>query len=362
VRLTAAKKTNSFLKVITTSIQTLPAKLAGGLIISLTIASSCSDPSNIGLELDPNNNQIGVFYTEIPLSASMVLLDSFNTTNQGSLVVGGTSSDFFGDTEGIGFSRLAINPDAVLPTSASIFDSLKFNFQVESVLANTLETSKSLKVHLLTEAIQDTIYFNSDRLSFNPTTIAEGSFDFRLRQDTTVSVKMNEEFSARVFQEMTSGNAFRDIFSFRNFISGIAITGTEDEEASFSLRAGNGTGMVLFYHNEGDTVSRAYPMTTAQSRHFNSVTNNRAGTPISSINERGKAYEIGPKVGSKANVGLILKIDTSPIDEFLDTLTNVTFNEILFEVGPVENRDSLNLPPRFMVMYFTNETNKILLR
>jgi hypothetical protein len=161
---------------------------------------------------------------------------------------------------------------------------------------------------------------------------------------------------------MVSGNAFGNIFSFRNFISGIAITGDKDEEASLSLRAGNGTGMVLFYHNEGDTVSRAYPMTTAQSRHFNSVTNNRAGTPISSINEHGKAYEISPRVGSKSNLGLILKIDTSPIDEFLDTLTNVTFNEILFEVGPIENRDSTNLPPTFMVMYFTNETNQVLNR
>ena len=340
----------------------MPAKLVGGLFISMTIASSCSDPSNIGLDLDPNNNQIGVFFAEIPLSASMVLLDSFNTTNQGSFVVGGESSGFFGKTEGIGFSRLAINVTVPLPKPEAILDSVKFNFQVESATGKDFTTLKSLKVHLLAEEIQDTSYYNFDRLEFDPNSIAEKSFDFSARKDTSVSVLMKNEFAAFIFKEMKKGDAFKNIFSFRKLIHGIAITGNPEQEASVSLRVGNTTGISVYYHYVGDTVPTVYPISTAQSRHFNYVKSDRQGTPTGIIVESGKQYDTGDKVGSKSGLGLVLKIDTSPIDAFLDTLTNVTFNDISFEIGPLEPTSAGNLPPNFIVMNFTNSANKLVTR
>lgn len=350
------------MKVITTSIQTSPAKLVGGLLISLTVASACSDPSNIGLDLDPNNNQIGVFFTEIPLSASMVLLDSFNTTNQGSFVVGGETSPFFGKTEGIGFSRLAINVSAPLPKQDAILDSIKFNFQVESATGKDFSKLKSLKVHLLTEGIQDTSYYSFDRLAFDPNTIAENSFDFSARKDTLVSMKMKEEFAISIFKEMKNGDAFKDLFSFRRLIKGIAITGNPEEEVSLSVRVGNTTGISVYYHYKGDTVPTVYPISTAQSRHFNYVKNDRQGSQTEIIVQPGTSYNTGDKVGSKSGVGLVLKIDTSPIAAFLDTIKNVTFNEITFHIGPLETTSADNSPPSFMVMNFTNETNRLLTR
>ena len=90
--------------VITTFIQTLPVRFTVPLLVALMGISACSDPSEI--ILDPDNNQIGGFYTEIPISASMVLLDSFNTTRPGLLVAGVDVSPFFGRTESIAYSRL----------------------------------------------------------------------------------------------------------------------------------------------------------------------------------------------------------------------------------------------------------------
>lgn len=338
----------------------MPAKLVGGLFITLSIASSCSDPSTLGLDLDPNNNQIGVFYTEIPLSASMVLLDSFITTNAGSMVVGGLTDDFFGKTEGIGFSRLAINPTGIRPTENAVLDSVKFNFQVETVIGNNLSTPKTLSVHLLNERILDTIYYNFNKLEFNPQPIATGSFNFSARQDTVVSVKMESGFSQFIFDELKKGDAFRDVFTLRDLIPGIAFQGKTEENASTSIRVGNGTGIVVYYKNQGDTVSRGYSITTAQSRHFNYVNSDRSGTPTAVITQPSRSYNVGNRVGVKSNVGLVMKIDTSPIDAFLDTLRNVTFNEITLEIGPVGNHVATNRPPLTMAMYFTDETNSFL--
>lgn len=338
----------------------MPAKLVGGLFITLSIATSCSDPSTLGLDLDPNNNQIGVFYTEIPLSASMVLLDSFNTTNAGSMVVGGLTDDFFGKIEGIGFSRLAISPSAPRPAENAVLDSVKFNFQVETVIGDDLSTPKTLSVHLLNEKILDTLYYNFDQLSFNLQPVAATSFDFSARQDTVVTVSMEPSFSEFIFGELKKGDAFRDVFTFRDLIPGIAFQGLTEENTSTSLRVGNGTGIVIYYKNPGDTVSRGYSITTAQSRHFNYVKNDRSGTPTAIITQPGQSYDVGNRVGIKSNVGLVMKIDTSPIDAFLDTLQNVTFNEIKFEMGPITSQAITNRPPFTMLMYFTDNKNIIL--
>jgi len=66
----------------------LRAKFSVFAFFSLLVLGGCSDPATLGLELAPENNQIGVFYKEIPLDAKVVLLDSFNTTNAGILIVG----------------------------------------------------------------------------------------------------------------------------------------------------------------------------------------------------------------------------------------------------------------------------------
>ncbi|MCH7414612.1 DUF4270 domain-containing protein [Belliella sp. R4-6] len=339
---------------------TSPAKLVGGLLITLSIASSCSDPSTLGLDLDPNNNQIGVFYTEIPLSASMVLLDSLNTTNSESLVVGGLTDSFFGKTEAIGFSRLAIGPSATRPSENAVLDSVKFHFRIESVIGDDLSGSKSLSVHLLTESILDTTYYNFDRLDFDPNPIAQGSFNFSARQDTAVSVEMESGFSDFIFEELKKGDAFRDVFSFRNLIPGIALQGNIEENTSTAIRVGNATGIIVYFKNEGDTVSRRYAITTAQSRHFNHINSDRSGTPTAVITEPGRSYDIGSRVGIKSGVGLVMKLDTSPISDFLDTLANVTFNDIILEMGPLGSESATNRPPSNLFLYFTDDSNGFL--
>ena len=95
-------KKNKLTKSFTAYTQILQAKLAClGLLFTILI-SSCSDPASVGLELAPGNNQVGVFFAEFDLPAEVVLLDSFNTTNQGLLVVGEEVDPYFGKTTGIG--------------------------------------------------------------------------------------------------------------------------------------------------------------------------------------------------------------------------------------------------------------------
>lgn len=356
------KKTNSFLKVITTSIQSLPAKWAASLLGILAMATACSDPSEI--ILDPDNNQIGVFYTEIPLSSSMVLLDSFSTTRQGALVVGGDVSPYFGRTESIAYSRLSFNPGGKTPTEGAIFDSAKFHLNIATVSGSGFDQKKTFKVHRLQEAILDTTYYNYNSLLFEEAAIAEGSFLLKADTVNTISMNLEEGLATNLFDKLkTKDPVFSDLFAFRDFFRGVAITGNPDEQVTSGIVPGSGTGISLYYHYKDDTVASAYPINTIQSRYFNGVKSDRSGTPIAGITALSQSYQPeGNIVGSKANLGLVIKLDTQPISDFLDTLENVTFNQFILEMGPLENFSDTKPPIKNLIMYFSGDNNNIMRR
>jgi hypothetical protein len=343
---------------------TWPAKLCAILFIVLTI-TSCEDPSNIGLELDPENNQIGVFYLEIPLSASVVLQDSVGTTNSGVLVFGNEQSDFFGKTESIGYSRLFFNRDITRPSATAVLDSVKFLFNMREVMTADTINPKTINVHLLTEQIQDINYFNFSSVTYDPTPLFSASFDFTKRQDTIVSTKINNALTQEIFAELKDGRYFKDIFAFRQFLPGLAFKAQKGENVGFSANVGNNTGFIFYFKNEGDTVSRAYPIATGinfnLARHFSQVINDPSGTPLEVVTEKNRAYRLPDFVGSKSTMGLQVKLDLSPLDVFLDTLFNVNFNQVTLEMGPLINF-SLVKTPLTLIPYFTNESNRIQLR
>jgi len=352
------------LKVITTSIQTWQAKLAGLLLISTTFNTSCTDPSDIGLVLDPNANQIGVFYAEIPLSAYLVAVDSVRTTNPFILVAGGDNSEFFGRTESIGYSRMAFSSSATRPEAEAILDSAKFSLNINSLTSKNLDQAKSFAVHKLTEPILDTAYYNFSHLAYEESPFASGSFMLKENSDTVVYMALDEALATDMFNKLKSEDpVFNDIFSFRDYFPGFALKGNPDEETTINVPTGTDTGIKLYYRNdEEDTVSSTYTIYTSQSRHFNGVISDRTGTPTEVVVENGTAYDVGSLVGSKSLLGFVVKLDMQPLSGFLDTLENVVFNQATLELGPVENFPDGKLPPQNLIAYFTDESNKILTR
>ncbi|UJP67002.1 DUF4270 family protein [Mongoliitalea daihaiensis] len=341
-------------------------KAITGLFLLSIIAASCSDPSSIGLDLDPNTNQIGVNYQEVSLSAKVVRLDSVSTTNNGHLVFGHDSGDFFGESEGVGYSRLFFDRDINFPSANAVLDSVRFNFNVRFVLADQLTSPKTIRVHKLKEQIQDRIYYSFDGLEYEEEPIVSASFNFQNNQDTLVNIKVDNEFVRNLFEEIKSGQNFTDIFTFRNFLPGLAFTGDKSEQAAFTIRPGSSTGMIFFYRNEGDTISRIYPVATGLNfnvaRHFSQYKVNSAGSATESVTQSHVAYDVGNRVGMKGMSNIVVKLETEALARFLDTLDNVTFNRVILEMGPMEENRPTHRPFDRNIMYFTNETNRILRR
>lgn len=337
----------------------LPGKLAVSAFLSILLISSCSDPASVGLELAPGNNQIGVFYQEFNLDAQVVLLDSFNTVNTGALVVGNETDELFGKTEGIGYSRLFFDVASEKPPVNSILDSMFFNLDIVSVNGSDLDQAKGLSVHKLSEPILDTLYYNVDALSFDANPFASIDFTFDDIKDTVLRLPTTEEFKNEFFGKLKEGrgNEFDNLFTFRSYFPGVAVKAKEGDNSAVGIALGSNTGIAVFYHLDGDTIAKRFDVNTFSSRSFNGVKSDRSGTPTERVTVKGESYDVGPIVGMKSTLAMALKIDTSPIDSFLDTLSGITFNQVIFSIGEIEEQDENNNPISGMVMIFVDENN-----
>jgi len=333
--------------------------LAFGAIISLFLISSCSEPATVGIELAPGNNQIGVVFEEFELPAQVVLLDSFNTTNQSILVVGEEVDSFFGKTSATGYTRMYIST-AARPDIDAILDSVYFSLNILNVDGVNLDESKSYSIHKLTEPIRDTLYYNFNELTYEASPFSSGEIAFGEKTDTLVSFQVDEEFAEEIFSKMQFGLEFKDLFSFRDYFPGIAVKAREGDNSSIGVGLGSSTGLKVYYHNEGDTASTVYNISTTSSRSFNGLKSDRSGTPTEVVTDTYKAYDVGSKVGMKSMLGMVIKLDTSPFDAFLDTLVGVTFNQVALELGELEAQPDTQVPPGSIVIHFTDASNTIL--
>lgn len=327
---------------------------------------SCSDPATVGLELAPGNNQIGVFFQEFDLPAQVVLLDSFETTTnpirRGILLAGHEQDPFFGITEAKSYSRLSFDPNAILPDLGSIYDSAIFTIDVISVNGVGLDQKKLYSVHRLEEPILDTVYYNFSKLKFNPAPIASGEVTFGEVKDTTIRINVTPQFADEIFDRLVRRRDFNNVFTFRDYLPGIAIKAREGDNTTIGFQQGINTGFTFYYHTPGDTVSTAYRIVTRSSTGFVGIESNRQGTPTQSVVDYNVAYDVGDKVGVKANLGMVLRIDTSPFDQFLDTLAGVTFNQVIFEIGEIEDYPESQNPLFSGYLYMTNQSNKFIRR
>lgn len=324
----------------------------------------------MGIELAPGNNQIGVVFEEFELPATVVLLDSFNTTNQSVLVVGEEEDDFFGKTSATGYSRLSFDSSGELPEPDALLDSVFFRLNVRVISGTDLDKGKAYSVHKLTEQILDTIYYNYDELQYEESPFASGEIIFGEKTDTIVSLPVTPEFAEQLFTDLQDGLYFRDPFIFRSYFPGIAIKGREGDNSSIGVGLGTSTGIVTYYHYDGDTISKNYNISAsvrlsgtagiAAARNFSGIESDRSGTPTQVVTDSHTSYDIGPLVGIKSGIGMVIKLDTSPFDEFLDTLGGVTFNQVMLEIGEIEDRADTEKVPSNIAMYFTDSKNEVL--
>jgi hypothetical protein len=256
---------------------------------------------------------------------------------------------------------LYIEQGSERPKSEAILDSVFFNFSTVSVNGTDLDKKKKYAVHLLAKPLEDTLYYNFSKLPYQPNPIAELEIAYKTAKDTLLKAPLNAVLAGEIFAKLKRGNEFDNLFNFRKYLPGVAIVPRAGDNTTSGFSLGGNTGITFHYHNTGDTTKLTYKITTFSSRSFNGVESDRRGTPTAVVTDYLKSYSTGAIVGMKSGLGLAIRLDTSPLDAFLDTIKGVVFNQVTLQMGQIEDQYEGQKPISGMVMKFIDSKNQVLL-
>ncbi len=357
-------KTTILSKATITFIQTLPVKLLG-LAATFILLNACTDPAEVGLEIDPDRNKFGVFYTEIPLSASQVFLDSTNTTNTGTLIAGSYSDSDFGSIDASGFTNFGYATIRPTLNEETDYDSLVLELRVNSLFGNRT-TPKNIQVFRLTEDISpldSVVYFSQEEIAAENTPLGERSFNFTALVDTLVRVKLDDALGAELFDRIKSNDpTVASDSTLKEYFKGVRISLNNNPEAVLTFSTSTETRLALYYSDSANaTQSSAVAFTISRGKHFSQVLNDKSGSTFANVTESRQTYP--PQnglVASKSGIGLLAKVNFDNYFAFKDTVQNLVINRAEFAVGPVNTFTANTTPFPVGVLYYVNEQNEFL--
>ncbi len=331
-----------------------------GLVL-LSALFSCEDPSRLGIDLIGNNDDLGVLYTEIPLTSEVVLLDSINTTSRGTMMTGNHTDNDFGNLEVQSYIRVVppgVAPD--IPESVVSADSIRMNLRFNYYFGQSPVTHY-LRVHELSEQIDtERIYYSFDSTKFIPTSLVDSSFTVS-DQDTLLSLNL-DALNDRLFQAMlgyqpdSAGAA-----EFLENFNGLTLISGANSNAVLGFNSQFSDSQLTLYYTTNDTVVNTIDF--GFSSYYNRITPDYTGTELEGIQLLEDFSPISGNTYLQTGAGLVPKVNFDAFYDFIDndTTGSVVINQALIVMDELRGLDGTINPPETMSFYYTDENNQLVM-
>jgi hypothetical protein len=310
---------------------------------------ACEDEAN-QLGYKNPNSKFKVLYAEIPLSSSVLLLDSVRTSNYtfgkevNSFLVGQYNDDQFGSVTAQAYGQYFVDPvNYKLPAEAS-FDSVSMDFAFNLYYYGTsTASSQSITVYELDQDIPYSNalhYFNKTDVAVKPSPIGSKTFSvdpavftkiFNSGKDSVVRVHipLANDLGNRIFE---TAKRFRDgvdsVFvknDFFNEFKGISVK-SESGDKIVGFRTSTSSKITLHYHTPQTDSLEMYLYFTSLGG-YNKITPQWGASELSGL---AQTYtDFYPASGNRYiqnGTGVVTKIDFSKFLEFTDTIPNMILN------------------------------------
>lgn len=303
-----------------------------------------------------------VYYAEIPLESSVLLMDSLRTTNftgeTNRILAGSYIDPVFGPTQAQ--SIMQFRPSSlstVLPANA-VFDSIIFKMRFDFYTYGTLgETTQSFDVYELTKelSLKDDYFFNSN-VTYSHSSLGSNSFDVNYDffkkeyEDTdkdsvlTLRIKLDNAFGERLFNAVNPEDVnYTDFDLFKAAFKGLAIVPQQsDKIVGFNPTDFLNSTLTIHYHDGVDLKTLSFEFT--QCVTFSKIISDRSNTELSGLNQYFTDFDPGPKRYTQGGSSIITKLDFSRFYDYMDTITNVMVNSAELEIPGVETSPTFKVP------------------
>ncbi|MER2997413.1 DUF4270 family protein [Pontibacter populi] len=343
---------------------------------SIATLASCEDPSDIGLDLQ-DENQIGAFYTDtLTINTGTVLKsDSILAFRQYPLPVGGYQDGTLGNVKATAFTEVGLSGLDLKFGENPVADSLVLTLDYTTDIYGSDDPPLNLSIHRLTEGFQDKAsYFTNSSLAYESTPLGTVSFDPDPIDTSTATVK-TPVFTepVRIHLDMALANeilaqsgktTLKDQFNFVQFFKGLAIVPTQaNPREVISLNTlSSKTRLTLYYKNDTTRKEHSFLLNGSNIRNFSKIETNRSATALAGLTP----YKVLPSSQTggesyvQAGTQLFTKITIPHLKELKEKYGNIVINRAELVV-PVKNNSFTTLrEPLQLGIYETNSSNRVL--
>lgn len=219
--------------------------------------ASCKSGEEIGLNLQGEKILKTRFTDTLSLQTSMVLLDSVNTTNTSTTLVGGLADADFGTTQAESYARLSLGGRTKVDFGKdAVYDSISMQLTYNGIYGDSSHR-QTYFVHEIKQAIDTVKYYQFQQLP--PSSIGKqiGTLRFAPTDDslTFVRFRLSDTFGKKIF-EKSGKPALENQANFSAFVNGIRIS-TKDTQAVLGINSLPRYSFITLHYRipSGDTLA-----------------------------------------------------------------------------------------------------------
>jgi len=257
---------------------------------------------------------------------STIRLDSIQTSNTNTILVGHYQDQYFGEIYSTSFIELT-SPTVYDVGSNEVYDSVALILNYANYYGDTTQQF-SLTVHQLTAKIEpeseDTYLYNTSSVSYNLREIGSKQFYPKpFSKDSLLTIKLNDVIGEYLFNGLKDNND--EVILSEKFLEnfkGLAIVSDKfSNNAILGFLAENVTMRIYSHENNIDEDAQYYdfPISTITSQ-FNRIEHNYSETLFSSIRNQKDELKSGDAYGLsyiQAGTALATKVKFPYIEELL---------------------------------------------
>lgn len=355
-----SKATIYWTRIITSITNSLAKHRVGWLLWFTPLLFSCESEEILSLPQEPGDQNLSIYFTEIPLSYSLVQLDSVFTSRTSNsvdyhLLVGNSRSELFGSVQAQAFTELTISNRSEV-TDEDELDSLVL-FLVNDYFHGDVDRAvdQTISVYPLADTLARKSHYSSDKADFLPTPLAEFSLSPNPDVDSspdTLRITLAESFGRELLDlAKADAEALKSDSAFRLYFPGIALTSSVES----GFVAGFDPDLVrvaMYFSTSSETSSNTYTFDVSASRAitYNNIEADRSGTPLANVTTANEVFSAQDgRFYLQLGTGLTPMLSVQPVADFIKNIedsadSRLRINRIDLYIGTTPLGEGQPLP------------------
>ncbi len=309
-------------------------------LFAIVLFSACSETSLIGEELIPDSDLNLVEQDTFAIKVFTETENEFSTDSLSTYVLGSLDQNDFGRTLCGFYTQVRLPANNIDLGNSPVADSLVLQLDYAAFYGDTA-AAQTIRVLELSEAFDaSTDYLSTSTLTTEPVEIGSIANKVHNINDSLeiggvkiephLRINLSDELAQRLVDQ-SEGTNFENNDNFLEFFKGIYIDIDENESdnkllVNYNL-ASSLSAMVLYYHNENDTLVLSFPINNSSIK-FNSIEHDYAGATIETFVNQSTSN--GDSIGFVQGLGGVnTKIEFPGVKELGDVIIKRASLEIV---------------------------------